>query len=782
MAARKKHPADHGHRSRTALVILGMHRSGTSAMTGVLGQMGCDLPQDLMGPAEINVAGFFESNRITGLNEELLASAGFRWFSFPGFPADWFASPKADEFLERAVEVIGAEYGRSHLFALKDPRICRLLPFWQRALGVAGCRPVYVCIHRHPQEVVGSLTRWANYDLDYGLLLWLRHVLDAEAESRGQPRVFTSYDRLMADWAGTVRAIGKGLDLTWPRSPEIAASGVEDFLRAELQHFSHSKTDGRSTNAMPDWVVETYGILESWAAKGERAADHKRLDRIRAGLDYASSTFAGVTWRIQQQRLQLQDQQRHIEDLEGPVQQAHMDALQKSQAEAHARIAELSVSRAEIAATAATHEINHRTEQLNRAAAEAQAAELEKLLDQARGDAANYRTEQLARQSAESRLAELSAALQRAEADALSHESDHGIEQQSRAAAEAKAGELQVLLDAVRVDADNSQHDLQAQQKSNARLEEVSEALTLAHAEAEGRIAGLAEKLALAQANNAAALAEAERLCNEARGAAADLLVQLAQGEAALQTLQDARAALEEDLRHTQELRLTAEHEASHLRSALIQRGQEADDLHDQTARDERRLADLEAALETTRRDHAALSDQDERNSRHLEILTRRVTEYVRQDLEDRLKPPLGLEDIEREHQALIADYEIRLISNRKTRAAAETDLARVKAEKAALAAEADALRGKVSDRGHEIHALKKRLETGQSVHVTLASQLASVEAQVEEAAKALKAEVQQLKALEAEMEGLMASLSWRVTRPVRAMSGILRRVVPARK
>ena len=142
MPPRKKHSADHDHRSRTAVVVLGMHRSGTSAVTGVLGQMGCDLPQDLMGPAEINTRGFFESNRITGLNDELLASAGFSWFSFPRFPVGWFASPKADEFLERAAEVIGAEFGRSHLFALKDPRICRQLPIWQPELGLAGCRPV----------------------------------------------------------------------------------------------------------------------------------------------------------------------------------------------------------------------------------------------------------------------------------------------------------------------------------------------------------------------------------------------------------------------------------------------------------------------------------------------------------------------------------------------------------------------------------------------------------------------------------------------------------------
>lgn len=53
--------------AKTAIIVLGMHRSGTSALTGVLGHLGVALPQDLMAPTDMNAKGFFESNRITGL-------------------------------------------------------------------------------------------------------------------------------------------------------------------------------------------------------------------------------------------------------------------------------------------------------------------------------------------------------------------------------------------------------------------------------------------------------------------------------------------------------------------------------------------------------------------------------------------------------------------------------------------------------------------------------------------------------------------------------------------
>ena len=753
MAPRKKPSPDSVPRARTALVVLGMHRSGTSALTGVLGQMGCDLPKNLMGPAEINPKGFFESNLVTGLNEDLLASAGVTWFSFPRFPADWFASPKAAEFLERAGAVIAADYGRSHLFALKDPRLCRLLPFWRQALGDAGCQPAFVCIHRHPREVADSLLRWANYDADYGLLLWLRHVLDAEAGSRGLPRVFTSYDRLMADWAGTVRGIGKGLGLTWPRRIDTAAPGVEGFLSAELQHFSHAKADSRRATAMPDWVAQTYAILESWAARGEQAADHKRLDRIRAGLDDASPTFAGVTWRSQEQRVQVQHLQQRIAHLEGPAQQEHQAELDRSRAEFAVRIADLTTASEQSAAAAASHEINHRTEQLNRAEAVEQAAQAQALYDEARSAAAThaaaFHTEQQARLQADARIAELSAALDKAQG------------------AQSAQDDLTAQLAAARTDAArhaaNHEAEHLARLEMDARSAQVSAALAEAQASSDARIAALEGALNQAQADTRAAQAEAERLVTDARTATQDVLDRLARSETALQTLQDAGAALEDDLRRSQDLRSAAEHEASQLRSALIQRGQEADDLHRQTAADAERLAGLEAALDAARRDHAELVRQDDRSTKHLEILTRRVSEQVRQDLENRLTPKVDHEAVARDHRALIDDYETRLTYNRKARADAEAEvarllgeqeqvatetgaeLARAEAEQAEMTRGFEALQAQILRREQEIRGLMRRLDASQSDIDTATAQVATVDAQAAAAATALQDQIGQL-------------------------------------
>ena len=124
---------------RPALIVLGMHRSGTSSLAGVLGHMGMGLPQDLMQAEEMNARGFFESNVITQLNEDLLASAGMTWWAPQRFPRDWLGSDAAREFATRAHAALQAEFGDTGPFVLKDPRMCRLMLFWLPVLREAGC-------------------------------------------------------------------------------------------------------------------------------------------------------------------------------------------------------------------------------------------------------------------------------------------------------------------------------------------------------------------------------------------------------------------------------------------------------------------------------------------------------------------------------------------------------------------------------------------------------------------------------------------------------------------
>ena len=126
---------------KIAVLVAGMHRSGTSLVTRILSILGCDLPQTLVGPGLGNELGHWESEAIRGLNEEILASAGSAWDDWEPFNPGWSSSAVADEFRERAQAALQSEFGDSGLFVLKDPRVCRLLMFWIEAVEIFGASP-----------------------------------------------------------------------------------------------------------------------------------------------------------------------------------------------------------------------------------------------------------------------------------------------------------------------------------------------------------------------------------------------------------------------------------------------------------------------------------------------------------------------------------------------------------------------------------------------------------------------------------------------------------------
>ena len=278
--------------ARTAVLVAGMHRSGTSALARVLTLAGCDLPRTLVEAKPDNVAGFWESPRVVELNDEILASRGSCWDDWQPFDRGWHDSPAAGPLRDRALDVLRREYGESRLFVLKDPRICRLLPFWTGALARLDVQPCAVLPIRSPLDVAASLDNRNGIDPCVAYLIWLRHVLDAEADSRGLPRAHVRYDELLADAPGTLDRIGRDLGLALPRREvPAAAADIDAFLSPDLRHH-RSGDDALSAAAdVPAWVLSTFRILEQWTRGAADEADAGELDRIRAAFDAAAPAF-----------------------------------------------------------------------------------------------------------------------------------------------------------------------------------------------------------------------------------------------------------------------------------------------------------------------------------------------------------------------------------------------------------------------------------------------------------------------------------------------------------
>ena len=280
-------------KKRSAILVVGMHRSGTSALARVLNIIGCDLPATLLSSNPTNERGHWESRRIVFLNDELLASAGSSWHDWNSFNPQWYASPIADRFREHARTILEDEYGDSRLFVLKDPRICRLLPFWLDAVRDYGAEPFIISPIRNPLDVATSLETRDGIDSSIGHLLWLRHVLDAEKSTRGFKRAWLRYDTLLSEPHGIVDALGDALDISWPKGISTNAQmEIDEFISQNLRH--HLRNDAKllGNPRLSHWIKSSFDVLDRWARGDVHDKDVEILDRIRSAFDAATPAFS----------------------------------------------------------------------------------------------------------------------------------------------------------------------------------------------------------------------------------------------------------------------------------------------------------------------------------------------------------------------------------------------------------------------------------------------------------------------------------------------------------
>ena len=184
------------------IVILGMHRSGTSATTRALGLLGAS-----MGPLP-NMGKFWENQPMRQVNEALLEVFGGGWECPPELGDDWVESPEARRLLPQARDTLTAEFGDAPVMVWKDPRTCITLPFWRRVFDE---EPVVVFIHRHPVEVAGSLLTRNHLARGHAFAVWERFNADALLNSVGLPTVVIEYEPLVEDPITTMAELAASL-------------------------------------------------------------------------------------------------------------------------------------------------------------------------------------------------------------------------------------------------------------------------------------------------------------------------------------------------------------------------------------------------------------------------------------------------------------------------------------------------------------------------------------------------------------------------------------------
>lgn len=268
---------------RRAILVLGMHRSGTSALARVVNLLGATLPADLYPPDALNPTGYWESQYLVGLNEWILESAGATWSQCLGFAPEQLAGPGLVGIMASLVEGTRRVFGDATLFVMKDPRLCLLLEFWLPALRSLDIEVAVLSVTRPPVAVARSLLHRNGFPLPQGIALWLRYVLAAEHGSRSVPRAFLSYDALMADWRTTLLRAGQTIGVTWPKQPARIATEVAAFLRPELRHHDTASPAAESIPwQIQTWAAETHAALQALDDDTSPDRSMATLDRLRS--------------------------------------------------------------------------------------------------------------------------------------------------------------------------------------------------------------------------------------------------------------------------------------------------------------------------------------------------------------------------------------------------------------------------------------------------------------------------------------------------------------------
>ena len=346
---------------RHALLVLGMHRSGTSALTGAFAKLGAFPGTQLMPATADNAEGYWECAPVVHLNDQLLLRLGARWDSVAPLPAGWMSLPLIEVVREYAARTVASEFGDSKFAVLKDPRICRLVPFWRSVFETAGFTVSCVLMLRRPMEVAASLARRDQFAPEKSLSMWYAHLVDAERDSRGMPRAMVSYDALLADAAGTLTRICE--DASFPIKPSVAQKkAAADLVQPDLkrQHQETSKRAARESLASGlDAVLESgYAKLSDLTAgKDPQPAVAALVTAARAALAVAmppwlAQELEATQAAARQRAAEVENARQTIGELEAHIESARSAHKARDEIEAalRARSDELALTRADLAA------------------------------------------------------------------------------------------------------------------------------------------------------------------------------------------------------------------------------------------------------------------------------------------------------------------------------------------------------------------------------------------------------------------------------------------------
>ncbi len=277
-----------GNKDRV-VIVLGMHRSGTSVITKSLELLGVNLGDHLAPAHADNPKGYWEDLETVEINKKLLWLCKCSWHMFLGDQLRELPEDALSEVRAAAIELVRSRTAQFSPWGFKDPRTARLVPFWKQVVESAGFEPVFLIINRNPLSVAASLAARDQLSEVKSAYLWSQHTIPSFRETVGYRRVIVDYDLFLSEPLQHIARIANAFDLPVPNASEpVVKAYLEEFLTNDLRHTTHTLEDLRNSPLMATDVVSLYELSRS-AANEEISPDSEefkaRLRELESNLE-----------------------------------------------------------------------------------------------------------------------------------------------------------------------------------------------------------------------------------------------------------------------------------------------------------------------------------------------------------------------------------------------------------------------------------------------------------------------------------------------------------------
>ena len=266
----------------TGVVVLGMHRSGTSLVAGMLARLGFDASGELLATEAQNPKGFWEHAGCVVTHERFLEEIGHHWSDPRPIPEELFGGLQAQKAKDRLRYIYQEDFSSVRCWVLKDPRLCRLLPLWKDVLADVRGDVRFLHVIRDPDAVAESLAVRDDMPRDQSMMLWLRHNVESELFTRGAPRCFVFLDELLSAPVACISTIRRALRLGRIIKKSSIETAVREFLDVSLIH--HRAPRGESS-ALTDIPIVRKAVDGLWRlSEGDDESGQSVLNSVAADL------------------------------------------------------------------------------------------------------------------------------------------------------------------------------------------------------------------------------------------------------------------------------------------------------------------------------------------------------------------------------------------------------------------------------------------------------------------------------------------------------------------